>query len=291
MSSKHHYCRTADEEINSPELFLPTSLRFNDINTYWTQQAYALFSKTQTPKEVPSNWRETEPKNPQLPPRMHTLKQQEDTPEHATAYINEFIDASRMVQAWYKSQPANKIMAEQIGKWTRTCDLLMDNRHFNEQQDWKLPTFQPWYHYDTSLCFQQYFYIKQKIEPNKTEEWKNQQSSAGKMLTTWEEVCFRVFQRNYTPIPKCLWYYKLKYTQSGRKQEWKNLFQDTPFQSWGHAEGEPRDDERERGENTEEETPAKPPNPTPNHKKSPNPPRPKDPPNKPSNKPQPSIQN
>jgi hypothetical protein len=72
---------------------------------------------------------------------LSTRRRQTHNMKTAAAYINEFIDASRMVQAWYKSQPANKIMAEQIGKWTRTCDLLMDNHHFNEQRDWKLPTF------------------------------------------------------------------------------------------------------------------------------------------------------
>jgi hypothetical protein len=53
------------------------------------------------------------------------------------------------------------------------------------------------------------------------------------MFTTWEEACFRVFQRNFTTVPKCLWYYKLKYKQRGESQKWEDFFHDTPFQSWG----------------------------------------------------------
>jgi hypothetical protein len=237
MSSKHHYCHTADEEMDYPSLFLPTSLRFNGTNSYWTQQAYALFSQTQTPKDLLPNWRELESNNPQLPPKINLLNQKQGSlPKYITKYTDEFKEALRMVQAWYKSQPTNKTMEGQIESWIQTCDTLTENKHFNEQQNWGIPTFQPWYHFDTHLCLQQYFYIRNRIEPNRQAELGKQKTSAEKMFNTWEEVCFRVFQRNFTPIPKCLWYYKLKYLQRDESAKWKSFFHDTPFQSWGHAE-------------------------------------------------------
>ncbi len=154
-----------------------------------------------------------------------------------------------MVQAMYKTQPANEIMAEQIKSWIRTCDLLTESHHFNEQQHWKLPTFQPWYHYDANLCLHQYFYIKRSIDPANYAEWEKQQSSADRMFTMWEEACFRVFQRNLTPIPKCLWYYKLKYSQRGEHKKWRSFFHDTPFQTWGNIEEETKDHKREKKRN------------------------------------------
>jgi hypothetical protein len=138
-------------------------------------------------------------------------------------------------------------MSDQIKNWIQTCDLLTENRHFNEQKCWKVPTFQPWYHYDAYLCLQQYFLIKHRIsDPQGLTKVARQQQSAQKMFDTWEEVCFRVFQSNHTPIPKCLWYYKIKYTQRNETQTWKNFFHDTPFQTWGYVgEGEGND----KGEN------------------------------------------
>jgi len=59
------------------------------------------------------------------------------------------------------------------------------------------------------------------------------------MFTTWEEMCFRVFQKNSIPIPKCLWYYKIKYTQRGEDNLWRSFFHNTPFQVWGYI-GEDR---------------------------------------------------
>jgi hypothetical protein len=180
---------------------------------------------------------------------MQIISQQKSPPEHTTDYIAEFQDALRMVQAWYKSQPANDIMAGQIENWTQTCDLLTENQYFNEQHRWRVPTFQPWYHFDTHLCLQRYFFIRLRLEPNKRNELEKQRESARKMFITWEEVCFNVFQRSSTPIPKCLWYYKIKYIQRNESKKWKSFFHDTPFQTWGYAK---ESDEREKRNNTRE---------------------------------------
>jgi hypothetical protein len=285
MSSKHHCCKTADEEINSPELFLPTSLRFSGTNTFWVKQSYALFSGTQTPKEVPSNWRSIEPKETHLPPKMQILKQQKHHPEHIASYIEEFQSALQMVHAWYKSQPPNETMESQIESWIRTCDLLTENQHFTEQQHWRVPTFQPWYHLDTYLCLQQYFYIKRRItNPSELTALDKQEKSAQRMFDTWEEACFRVFQRNFTPIPKCLWYYKIKYVQRNESQKWKCFFHDIPFQVWGLTEEETESTNR-RGNATTERPTTNPPFParTLDSHPAPKPPN-STKPNKPSNK-------
>jgi len=152
--------------------------------------------------------------------------------EHLANYTAEFQSALKMVQAWYKNQPASEMMENQIENWIRTCDLLIENNYFNEQCNWKIPTLQPWYHFDTHLCLQQYFYIRNRIEPSNHPILEKQKQAATKMFETWEEACFRVFQRNHTPIPKYLWYYKYKYIQHGNSDEWRNFFHDTPFQTW-----------------------------------------------------------
>jgi hypothetical protein len=147
-----------------------------------------------------------------------------------------------MVNAWYKTHPASETMSNQIESWIQTCDLLTESQHFNEQKNWKVPTFQPWYHYDAYLCLQQYFHIQHRItDPKNHTEVDKQQQSAQKMFDTWEEVCFRVFQRNLTPIPKGLWYYKAKYVQRNETEKWKLFFHDTPFQTWGYADKKMRE--------------------------------------------------
>jgi len=62
------------------------------------------------PKVIPPNWNETEPANPQLPLRIQKLMRQGQIPD----YTKEYQTATHMVQALYKSQPANEIMQRQI---------------------------------------------------------------------------------------------------------------------------------------------------------------------------------
>jgi hypothetical protein len=205
MSSKQHYCRTADGEINSPELFLPTSLCFNGTRTLWTKQSYALFSGTQTPKEVPPNWRTSKPREIQLPARMQALKQQKQPPPHAVHYINEFQDALQMVRAWYKTQPTNGTMENQIKNWIQACELLTESQHFIKQQHWRVPTFQPWYHFDTYMCLEQYFYIKHRIAiPSEHIKLGNNETLPKKRLKCGKKHASMSSREISPQSPKCL---------------------------------------------------------------------------------------
>jgi hypothetical protein len=197
------------------------------------------------PKICHLTWKTAEPNETLLPARMRALQIQLQRPDHITDYVNEFQIALRMINAWYKTHPTSETMSNQIKSWIQTCDLLTESQHFNEQKNWKVPTFQPWYHYDAYLCLQQYFHIQHRIaDPKNHTEVDKQQQSAQNMFDTWEEVCFRVFQRNLTPIPKCLWYYKAKYVQRNETEKWKHFFHDTPFQTWGYADGKNERTER-----------------------------------------------
>jgi hypothetical protein len=79
------------------------------------------------------------------------LNHQEEPPKFITTYTAKFQDALQMLQTWYKSQPTNPTMEGQIESWIRTCKLHIKNQYFNEQQHWKLPTFQSRYLFNTHL--------------------------------------------------------------------------------------------------------------------------------------------
>jgi hypothetical protein len=73
MSSTLSFCETAAQEVDSPDSFLPTSLRFNGDNLFWTKNAYATWKDTPALRELAESSILSNPESTTLPRRMHSL--------------------------------------------------------------------------------------------------------------------------------------------------------------------------------------------------------------------------
>jgi hypothetical protein len=80
-----------------------------------------------------------------------------------------------------------------VGSKHATCSLKANT----EQQHWKVPTFQPWYHFDAHLCLQQYFYIRLRIEPNK--HTKLDKNNPQEKCSQRGKKCVSKFAKETTP--------------------------------------------------------------------------------------------
>jgi hypothetical protein len=133
----------------------------------WLQKLYGpdkvMPFSDQSPQGCPTQLGSHQAPGAQTPPKnVNTQRKCQHPAIHHRIY-HQIQQCPRMVKAWYKSQNPNEIMEGQIETWIKTCDLLTENSYLKQQQDWKLPTFQPWCHYDTHLFLQQYFYIQRRI--------------------------------------------------------------------------------------------------------------------------------
>ena len=227
MQSPHTFATIAQLELDDPESFLPTSIRYEGENILWTKPAYATYSGTPVNHEMVDSTFLCDPSSIILPPNLARLAESEDPTEHQQRYLRDYKFAAATIDHWKETKHPNETaLTQAITIWKNTCDKLTVNPYFAE--GWLLPAFFPIYSYQCVAGIQIFF-------ANKTNSfWKGQNKQANEMFASWEAFYFYVAARKYIPIPKCLWYHKYHYVCYSRQPDtWKNFFHESSFAEWG----------------------------------------------------------
>ena len=234
MSTPHSYCTIAKRELDEPESFLPTGLRYRDEELLWTTNAYATWRDTQIINETArlSTLRNVNDTITALPPNMDRISNNSTVPLYKEEYIQEYKHANAVLEEWIAEYRNDLLAGNALIIWKETCDKLLQNPNFT--QGWHLPAFYPFYSYQCMASIENFFATNQSIYPNREKFWNKQALIANTMFSAWEPTYYTVCSAKRTPFPKCLWYHKYQYVHVRKQpQMWTNFFHDSPFSTWG----------------------------------------------------------
>jgi hypothetical protein len=235
MSNPRSFCTIAKHELDHPNSFLPSGLRYRGEDLLWTTNAYATWKDTQlireaaTPSAVPE---QNTDGNIALPPTMAKISSSKTILPIQYEYIEEYKHAHAILETWAATYPDNPHAESTLNIWRETCDKLLENPNFT--QGWHLPAFYPFYSYQCMASIESFFTTNRILHPNKGAFWDKQDFVARTMFSAWEPTYFMVCAAKRTPFPKCLWYHKYQYVHVRKQpQIWTSFFQDSPFATWG----------------------------------------------------------
>jgi hypothetical protein len=234
MASPYNFITIAEYEIDTPDIFLPTSMRYDGNEIIWTKPGYATYRGTPVNHEMAESTILCDPSSVALPPNMERISKSESPTEHQMRYIQQYKSAAATVDHWKSSKhPREDTLGVVIANWKLTCDKLTSNPYFSE--GWNLPAFFPIYSYQCFAGITNFFAAAPFLHPDKpTSLWREQTSRAEEMYASWEALFHYVTFDKCIPFPKCLWYHKYHYVcQRKQPETWKRFFKNTTFSEWG----------------------------------------------------------
>jgi len=234
MASQYNFTTIAERELDDPDAFLPTSLRFEGEQVFWTKPGYATYRGTPNNPEMADSTILCDPSIVALPPNMRKISESGNITEHQQRYIHDYKFAAATIDHWKQSKhPEEDTLTDAITIWKRTCDKLVASPFFD--YGWLIPAFFPIYSYQCFAGIQFFFNVAPHLHPNKPKSfWKQQTAEAKKMFDHWEALYHCVASEKLLPFPKCLWYHKYHYVfQRNQPEIWREFFKDTPFGEWG----------------------------------------------------------
>jgi len=234
MASPHNFTTIAERELEDPDIFLPTSIRYEGEKIIWTKPAYATYRGTPINHEMADSTILCDPNSTILPPNMDKISKSQSPTEHQKRYIRDYKFAAATIDHWKNTKhPEEDTLAEAIRIWKVTCDKLTTNPFFSE--GWFIPAFYPIYSYQCAAGIQSFYSTAPYFYPNKSlSHWERQKKEANKMHTSWEAVYHCVASEKHIPFPKCLWYHRHHYVYIRKQPDaWKSFFQNSSFSEWG----------------------------------------------------------
>ena len=235
MASPYNFVTIADQELDDPEAFLPTSLRFDGDQVFWTKPGYATYRGTPVNFEMADATILCDPSKVKLPPNLQRISESESITEYQQRYIYDYKFAAATIDHWRQNKhPDEENLAKQVTIWKQTCDKLVISPHFGD--GWFLPAFYPIYSYQCFAGLQNFFTSARDLHPNKPESfWKQRAAEADEMFNSWEALYHYVASSKLLPFPKCLWYHKYQYVfQRNQPKTWRDFFNSSsPFGEWG----------------------------------------------------------
>jgi hypothetical protein len=233
MASLYNFTTIAEGELDTPDSFLPTSLRYEGEEIYWTKPGYATYRGTPVNYEMADSSILCDPNSTVLPPNMEQISRSKNPTEHQKRYIHDFKFAAATIDHWKKSKHPNESeLADSIANWKYTCDKLTANPFFLDE--WHLPAFFPIYSYQCFAGITNFFTAAPLLHPDKPIYfWKNQTNQAEEMYASWEAIFHYVTSNKCVPFPKCLWYHKYHYLHQRKQPDtWRNFFKNNTFSEW-----------------------------------------------------------
>ena len=234
MSSPHTFAVLARSEINEPESFLPTCLRYEGDAIIWTKPAYATYRGTPVNHEMADSTILCDPNSTVFPTNMARLAKSKNLTEHQKRYLHDYRFAAATIEHWKNTKhPNENALAQAIAIWKDTCDQLTVNPYFSD--GWFLPAFYPVYSYQCIAGIQNFFEQAPILQPGKGKTyWKEQTQQANEMFASWGAYYYYIAAPKNTPFPKCLWYHKYHFAHLlNEPNTWRNFFHDTSFAEWG----------------------------------------------------------
>ena len=166
MASPHSFTTIAERELEAPDTFLPTSLRYEGDEVLWTKPGYATYRGTPVNHEMADSTILCDPSSIILPPNMARMSKSENSTEHQKRYIRDYKFAAATIDHWKRTKhPDETILADAIRIWKTTCDKLVTNPFFSEEC--YLPAFFPIYSYQCMAGIQNFFAAAPLLHPNK----------------------------------------------------------------------------------------------------------------------------
>jgi len=234
MANPHNFTTIVERELDNPDIFLPTSMRYQGEEIIWTKPGYATYRGTTSNQEMADSTILCDPESVILPPNLARIAKSKNTTEHQNRYVHDYKFAAATIDHWKTTKhPDETILADAIRIWKITCDRLAANPHFSD--GWYLPAFFPIYSYQCVAGIQNFFAAAPLLHPNKPRSfWKKQVKQANEMYQSWEALYHCVASEKYVPFPKCLWYHKYHYIHQRKQPEtWRLFFNDSSFSEWG----------------------------------------------------------
>mmetsp|Transcript_7900 Transcript_7900/g.11465 ORF Transcript_7900/g.11465 Transcript_7900/m.11465 type:complete len:238 (-) Transcript_7900:191-904(-) len=234
MASPHSFTTIAERELNDPDAFLPTSMRYEGQDIIWTKPGYATYRGTPSNHEMADSTILCNPDRVILPPNLDRISKSKNATEHQKRYVHDFKFAAASIDHWKESKHPNEvILADAISIWKTTCDKLTTNPYFTE--GWYLPAFYPIYSYQCAAGIQIFFETAPVFHPDKKPTfWKKQIEQSEEMFNSWEALYYHVTSGECIPFPKCLWYHKYHYIHQRKQADtWKRFFNNSSFKEWG----------------------------------------------------------
>ena len=234
MASPYNFTTIAEHEINSPDLFLPTSMRYSGSEIIWTKPGYATYRGTPVNHEKAESTILCDPSSVVLSPNLERISNSQNPTDHQKRHIHDYKFAAASIDYWKRTKhPEESILADAITIWKKTCDTLITNPFFTE--GWYLPAFYPIYSYQCIAGIQNFFAAAPFLQPNKSKQfWTKQNQQANEMFCSWEALYYHVTSEKCISFPKCLWYHKYHYIHLQKQPDtWKLFFNNSSFSEWG----------------------------------------------------------
>jgi len=188
MASQYNFTTIAEQELDDPDTFLPTSLCFDGEQVFWIKPGYATYRGTPVNFEMADATILCDPSTVVLPPNMRRIYESENSTEHQQRYIHNYKFAAATIDHWKENKhPEEDNLTNAITIWKQTGDKLVTSPYFGE--GWFIPAIFPIYSYQCFTRIQNFFSVAPHLHSNKPESfWKQQATEANNMFKIWETL-------------------------------------------------------------------------------------------------------
>ena len=227
MASPHNFTTIAERELDNPDIFLPTSMRYQGEEIIWTKPGYATYrgktplsSAIQRALSSPQTWPES------LSPRIQrNIK--------IATFMTTSLPQPPLTTGKQPNIPT-KLFLLTLSESGKSHVIDSPQTPTSPMDGISLPFFlsTP---INVSPESNFFFAAAPLLHPNKPRSfWKKQVKQANEMYQSWEALYHCVASEKYVPFPKCLWYHKYHYIHQRKQPEtWRLFFNDSSFSEWG----------------------------------------------------------
>eukprot|EP00590_Aulacoseira_subarctica_P001276 CAMPEP_0172434446 /NCGR_PEP_ID=MMETSP1064-20121228/70638_1 /TAXON_ID=202472 /ORGANISM="Aulacoseira subarctica , Strain CCAP 1002/5" /LENGTH=291 /DNA_ID=CAMNT_0013182667 /DNA_START=38 /DNA_END=912 /DNA_ORIENTATION=+ len=201
MASPRNFTTIPERELEDPDIFLPTSMRYEGEEVIWTKPGYATYQGTPINHEMADSTILCNPNSTVLPPNMARISKSTNATQHQKKYIDDYKFAAATIDHWKSTKhPAEDTLAEAIRIWKITCDKLTTNPFFSE--NWFLPAFFPIYSYQCAAGIQNFYANTPYLHPSRsTSFWEKQKRKPTKCSPPGKPYITVSHQKNLSLSP------------------------------------------------------------------------------------------